>query len=188
MFSGRALKYFGALTTLSSLLVYHYRPFTSTILFESAETKLLSKYIKTPFKVEHIPISNDNYLNTLTVFTDESKPNLVLMHGWSSGLALWAKNIDELAEKYNVYAVDLLGFGRSARPYFPRASGATPDQAKEFWIDSFHEWKMKMFNDSKIQLLGHSLVNFIHFIFPSQKIIYGTVIELGWFSVMYIRP
>ena len=33
---------------------------------------------------------------------------------------LWVMNIDSLSEKQKVYAIDLLGFGRSSRPKFPK--------------------------------------------------------------------
>jgi pimeloyl-ACP methyl ester carboxylesterase len=52
-------------------------------------------------------------------------PGLVLLHGFGSGLAAWAPVLAPLAARYTVYALDLPGHGRSARPPFP-AANTTP--------------------------------------------------------------
>merc|ERR1712110_1065053 len=146
MLSFRNLAVFSVVgPTLVSVLVYNYRPHSSTVRFGETENHVLRSHIKeNTFTLRDVAISDSRFLHTMIINEgkqDPKKPNLVLMHGWSSGLALWAKNVDELSRHYNVYAVDLLGFGRSARPFFPRAPRATPEQAKSFWLDSFHEWK-----------------------------------------------
>jgi len=40
---------------------------------------------------------------------------VILLHGFFFDTQLWSKNIDALAQKYKVYAVDLWGFGYSTR-------------------------------------------------------------------------
>ena len=47
----------------------------------------------------------------------DAKP-LVLIHGFGPGASSyeWRKNVDALAERFRVYALDLLGFGLSDRP------------------------------------------------------------------------
>uniref|UniRef100_A0A7S4IV17 AB hydrolase-1 domain-containing protein n=1 Tax=Vannella robusta TaxID=1487602 RepID=A0A7S4IV17_9EUKA len=154
-----------AITPVFLALGFQYRPHSSHSHFEATEKKLLNTHIKeNSFTLKDVKISKNQFLHTLVInegSQDKEKPNLVLMHGWSSGLALWSKNIDQLAKHYNVYAIDLLGFGRSGRPFFPISSKATPDQAKSFWVDSFHEWKVECFGNQKIILLGHSLGGFL---------------------------
>ena len=156
--------------TVAVACAYYYRPHSSINVFEETETSLLTKHIqRNDYILKDIEISKDRYIHTLVVSEDKhdkNKPNLVLVHGWSSGLALWGKNIDSLSDKYNIYAIDLLGFGRSSRPKFP--SKATPEEAKSFWIDSIHEWKEEIFGSEKIVLLGHSLVCNIHNLFRLQ--------------------
>jgi 4,5:9,10-diseco-3-hydroxy-5,9,17-trioxoandrosta-1(10),2-diene-4-oate hydrolase len=41
---------------------------------------------------------------------------VILIHGIGSSLEDWAFNINALAEKHRVYAIDLVGFGRSDKP------------------------------------------------------------------------
>ncbi|KAH9593396.1 Alpha/beta hydrolase fold-1 [Trypanosoma melophagium] len=62
-------------------------------------------------------------LNTISNvdFTAGAAPSsdreiLVLLHGFAGGLACWAQSWDFFCAHFNVYAVDLPGFGRSARP------------------------------------------------------------------------
>lgn len=42
-----------------------------------------------------------------------SKPPLLLVHGFGASVYHWRYNIPALSEKYHVYALDLLGFGLS---------------------------------------------------------------------------
>lgn len=43
-------------------------------------------------------------------------PALVLIHGFGASSDHWRKNISELASAHRVYAIDLIGFGQSAKP------------------------------------------------------------------------
>ena len=41
---------------------------------------------------------------------------VVLVHGFGASWQHWRKNIPVLAENFRVYAIDLIGFGNSAKP------------------------------------------------------------------------
>lgn len=43
-------------------------------------------------------------------------PAVVLIHGFGASWGHWRKNIPVLAEQFQVYAIDLIGFGGSAKP------------------------------------------------------------------------
>jgi pimeloyl-ACP methyl ester carboxylesterase len=123
-----------------------------------AQNLLLKTNIKnTQYELKTVKLPTGEHINTFFTMYDPSKKNLVMLHGWGSGLALWASNIDDLAKHYNVYCIDLLGFGRSDRPKF---SGKSPEDAKSFWVDSIEAWRKEM-GLSKFLLLGHSLGGFL---------------------------
>lgn len=43
-------------------------------------------------------------------------PCLLLVHGFGASTAHWRKNMEELSQSYRIWAIDLLGFGRSEKP------------------------------------------------------------------------
>ena len=55
---------------------------------------------------------------------EQAGPAILLVHGFGASTDHWRFNIPALAEHYEVHALDLLGFGRSAKPEGPRYCGA----------------------------------------------------------------
>jgi pimeloyl-ACP methyl ester carboxylesterase len=56
-------------------------------------------------------------------------PAILLVHGFGASTDHWRHNIPVLAERYEVHALDLLGFGRSAKPEgLPYGGGLWRDQ------------------------------------------------------------
>lgn len=94
---------------------------------------------------------------TICLNGDAQKTPLVLLHGLGSGVALWCMNLDALAASSRpVYALDLLGFGRSTRPHF--SSDAM--EAETQMIRAVEEWRREMKLENFI-LLGHSMGGFL---------------------------
>ena len=63
----------------------------------------------------------------------EGRP-LVLVHGFGASIGHWRKNIPVLAGAgYRVFALDLLGFGASAKPALDYSIELWQDLIQDFW-------------------------------------------------------
>jgi len=126
---------------------------TSPAELERAEKQMLQG-VRVPFEQKMVKVG-DHFINTIK--TPSNGPPLVLIHGFGAGLGFWSGNIDMLSKKYTVYAIDLLGFGRSGRPKF---KGTTSDDAENMWVSSIDQWADEV-GLEKFVLLGHSLGGYI---------------------------
>jgi pimeloyl-ACP methyl ester carboxylesterase len=59
-------------------------------------------------------------------------PPLLLVHGFGASTDHWKKNIAELQADFEVWAIDLLGFGRSAKPSIDYSGSLWRDQLRDF--------------------------------------------------------
>ena len=64
--------------------------------------------------------------------SNTNKPPLLLIHGFGASTDHWRKNIAQLKEKYEVWAIDLLGFGRSAKAALEYSGNLWRDQLGTF--------------------------------------------------------
>ena len=60
------------------------------------------------------------------------RPPLLLVHGFGASTDHWRKNIHELQADFDVWAIDLLGFGRSAKP--------DQQYSGQLWCDQLHRF------------------------------------------------
>ena len=60
------------------------------------------------------------------------RPPLLLIHGFGASTDHWRKNIAELQQDFEVWAIDLLGFGRSAKPNWQYGGDLWRDQLHDF--------------------------------------------------------
>lgn len=142
-----------ALVGAASLLPWLPSP-ASPAALAAAEAEVL-KVVRAPMRHEMV-LAGSHRLHTLIV-GDGSKPPLVMLHGHGGGLAVYALNFDTLAAHYTLYALDLLGWGRSERPVF---TGNTAQQAQQWWVDSVAAWRQAL-GLERFTLLGHSMGGFI---------------------------
>ncbi len=63
------------------------------------------------------------------------RPPLLLVHGFGASTDHWRKNITELSQEFEVWAIDLLGFGRSAKHDWQYSGDLWRDQLHEFVRD-----------------------------------------------------
>lgn len=85
-------------------------------------------------------------------------PAVLLIHGFGASAYHWRKNIPELAQSCRVYALDLIGFGRSAKP--------TPGQEIDY---TFETW-------------GQQIIDFCHGVIGDQVFLVGN--SIGCVAVM----
>ena len=105
----------------------------------------------------------NRYLNEFSVerIGEEVDNNLVMLHGYGAGLGFFYKNFEALSRLagWKLYALDMLGMGRSSRPPFSVKAKDREGKAREaesWFVDALEEWRIKKGID-KMTLLGHSL-------------------------------
>lgn len=105
----------------------------------------------------------NRFLNEFSVerVGEETKNSFVMLHGYGAGLGFFYKNFEALSRlpHWKLYALDLLGMGRSSRPPFRIRAKDKEEKVREaesWFVDALEEWRIKKGID-KMTLLGHSL-------------------------------
>lgn len=75
-------------------------------------------------------------------------PPLLCVHGFGASTDHWRKNIEDLSRDFEVWAIDLLGFGRSAKPDISYSG--------ELWSAQLHDFTREVIGQPAI-LVGNSL-------------------------------
>jgi cardiolipin-specific phospholipase len=103
------------------------------------------------------------FLNEFSVerIGDQVDNNLVMIHGYGAGLGFFYRNFESLSRLpgWKLYALDMLGMGRSSRPSFKihaKDHQAKIEEAESWFIDAIEEWRIKKGID-RFTLLGHSM-------------------------------
>ncbi|KAK8392715.1 hypothetical protein O3P69_014861 [Scylla paramamosain] len=133
---------------------------TSLSMLREAEKVLLSN-LKSSYTGRYVSVGcvvggKESHVWTLSFNEDSDNIPLVLLHGFGSGVGLWCLNFDSFAAHRPVYALDILGFGRSSRPAFTK----DPLEAEREFIMSIDGWREKV-GLEKFILLGHSFGGFL---------------------------
>lgn len=109
----------------------------------------------------------DRALNEFSVerLGEEVENNLVMLHGYGAGLGFFYRNFESIsrAEGWKVYALDLLGMGRSSRPPFKihaKDKEGKIAEAESWFVDALEEWRIKR-GLERFTLLGHSLGGYL---------------------------
>lgn len=105
----------------------------------------------------------DRALNEFSVERtgEQTDQTMVILHGYGAGLGFFYKNFEALSRPHGwkLYALDMLGMGRSSRPPFKIRAKTREEQiteAEDWFIDSLEEWRKKR-NIDKMTLVGHSM-------------------------------
>ncbi|GMT00616.1 hypothetical protein PENTCL1PPCAC_22790 [Pristionchus entomophagus] len=82
---------------------------------------------------------------------DRNNAPIVLIHGFGTGVAYWAPNIEGLSQEFDVHCFDIPGFGRSDRPDF----SSDETLAELEMVSCFEDWRKEMKFD-RMFLICHS--------------------------------
>ncbi|MEM7579064.1 MAG: alpha/beta fold hydrolase [Cyanobacteria bacterium P01_A01_bin.80] len=88
------------------------------------------------------------------------RPPLLLIHGFGASTDHWRKNIAELQHDFEVYAIDLLGFGRSEKSKIQYGGDLWRDQLNDFITEVIGE---------KAVLAGNSLGGYASLCVAAQR-------------------
>ena len=85
--------------------------------------------------------------------TEGNKPKLLLVHGYGGSGSLYYKVLNGLSQKFYVIVIDLIGMGSSSRVEW---GNNTPEQADEFFMNVFENWRINMNNLTDFVVAAHS--------------------------------
>jgi len=90
----------------------------------------------------------------------DDRPPLLLVHGFGASTDHWKKNIAELSQEFEVWAIDLLGFGRSTK--------ADVQYSGDLWRDQLHEFITEVIGRPAV-LAGNSLGGYASLCVAAQR-------------------
>ena len=89
-----------------------------------------------------------------------NRPPLLLVHGFGASTDHWRKNIGGLSQEFEVWAIDLLGFGRSTKAYV--------NYGADLWRDQLHEFITEVIGQAVV-LAGNSLGGYASLCLAAQR-------------------
>jgi pimeloyl-ACP methyl ester carboxylesterase len=92
--------------------------------------------------------------------TNSQRPPLLLVHGFGASTDHWRKNITGLCDEFEVLAIDLLGFGRSAKPKL--------EYGGDLWRDQLYDFITEVIGQKTI-LAGNSLGGYASLCVAAQR-------------------
>lgn len=87
------------------------------------------------------------------------KPPILLVHGFGASTDHWRKNIAQLQQDFEVWAIDLLGFGRSAK--------ANLEYSADLWRDQLYDFITTVIR-KPVVLAGNSLGGYVSLCVAAQ--------------------
>ncbi len=88
------------------------------------------------------------------------RPPLLLVHGFGASTDHWRKNIQGLSQDFEVWAIDLLGFGRSTK--------ADVEYGGDLWRDQLHDFIAEVIGQPAV-LAGNSLGGYAALCLAAQR-------------------
>jgi pimeloyl-ACP methyl ester carboxylesterase len=92
--------------------------------------------------------------------THPQRPPLLFIHGFGASTDHWRKNVNGLEDEFEVWAIDLLGFGRSAKPSW--------EYSGDLWRDQLHDFIQHVVGQPVV-LAGNSLGGYVSLCVATQR-------------------
>ena len=154
---------------------------TSLELLAHCESRLL-RHVYAPHKVYDVPLRDPpfetEFIHTFEMIEGHktfSTP-IIIIHGFASGLATFVNIFQSLSQHCSrVYAIDLLGFGRSSKPLFP----ADESTAEAMFVDSIEAWRIQMQMKDFI-LCAHSFGAYVAANYAHKYPVKGLILFEPW--------
>ncbi len=81
-----------------------------------------------------------HYIRTRNELLDPNKQNLVLLHGYGATSTLtWRVTIPHLLDKFNIFAIDMPGFGRSPATNKLLSSKVSSQDATQLYCECYEK-------------------------------------------------
>uniref|UniRef100_A0A182T786 AB hydrolase-1 domain-containing protein n=1 Tax=Anopheles maculatus TaxID=74869 RepID=A0A182T786_9DIPT len=126
-------------------LLHKWTRYSSAKLEEVEETLLSGQCVGTNDKIRTVALNRES----------ENIP-VLLLHGLGAGVGLWVLNLDAIADHRPMYAIDILGFGRSSHPKYDE----DPIAAERQFVASIEAWRVAM-GLERMYILGHSMGGYL---------------------------
>ncbi|ODV58120.1 alpha/beta-hydrolase [Ascoidea rubescens DSM 1968] len=137
----------------------------------SDDKKITGKLIDT--KID----DHDNYIHEFYIENNEKDlknlknedKHVIFIHGYGASLGFYFKNFQDFSKipGIKLHAIDLLGFGLSSRPRFPRKQKEKIDdidRSQDYFLSSFESWRKAKKIDNFV-LVAHSLGGYLGFLY-----------------------
>lgn len=142
--------------------------------FPTPDATRSARSLQIPVHLKNSPTyaEQDLWINEFEITPHKFQPNtkgnheLVMLHGYGAGLAFYYRNFDEISsfrDNWRIHALDLLGYGRSARPKFVVNAKDPYDKIREtedFFIDALEDWRKRR-NIDTFTMVAHSMGGYL---------------------------
>jgi len=105
-------------------------------------------------------VINNLLINYYQNLEDSNKPVLLFLHGWRSEGLVWKQIVEKMPACYNIYVLDLSGFGKSQTP--------PPDFTLQDYANIINSF-IKKFSLSSVVIVGHSFGGRVTIKLAAQK-------------------
>ncbi|KAL6937351.1 hypothetical protein ACO0RG_003856 [Hanseniaspora osmophila] len=123
---------------------------------ESADPNIRAEIINTPIDYKVPGTSSGNYIHEFYIENNNSSASedheVVMVHGYGAALGMFFNNFESLGKLPGIklHCLDLLGFGLSSRPAFPKRETPSNKWFSHFWKQNKHQPNFIMDEEYKV--------------------------------------